>query len=454
MQGQMRYYEESPVFDAYTRFDTATGRLTAVSSGEFFKVLSTTGHRAVGTAAGIDRYDAGSVTVFRGETSPSRTRFPRRVYFQITRNCNLQCPYCFLKARGGLPHVPTEAALDAATFLGCNGLTEVRLTGGEPTTHPDFFRILDAFRERGVYVSVATNGVLNRRTLDALAERQHLWVICSLDGKQQTHNAYRPGTFARILTNLKYLKRKQPDLRLRLTSVLTRRNKEEIRDLAEAARVVDAESVTVIPLRPQLRDPAIQADMITASEFRRVLEQISRVTRELGVRMTTTLATDYEAAIYQDPIVRKRGACAAGREATNLDYDADRECFIVYGCSYSPASDLEAPRAIRRPFLAGEFARHQIDDFLKIWQDDTAWAIYRDPGFKAAECRACTYFQQQQCVGSCPIQNVDYSMLDSDADVLDQLKRQLSQTAEWYCYQRILQASFRQACVKREQGVG
>jgi len=108
-----------------------------------------------------------------------------------------------------------------ASFLGRNGLTEVRLTGGEPTTHPNFFHIVDAFREQEVYVSVATNGLLSRRTLDALAERQHLWVICSVDGKQETHDAYRSGSFDRVVANLKYLKQKQPEIRLRLTAVLT-----------------------------------------------------------------------------------------------------------------------------------------------------------------------------------------------------------------------------------------
>ena len=439
MRGQLRFYEESPAFDAFTRFDTASGRLTAVTPSEFRRALAEALRCPTATAAGIERYDADGVTVFRGEMSAHRTRFPRRVYFQITRNCNLECPYCFLKSRPGLPHVPTEAVLQMASFLGQNGLTEVRLTGGEPTTHPDFLRIVDSFRERDVYVSVATNGLLSRRMLDALAERPNLWIICSVDGKQETHDAYRPDSFARIVANLKYLKQKQPAIRLRLTTVLTRRNRDEIRDLAETARTVDAESITLIPLRPQLRDAAVRADMLSAREFRQVLEQMVRVTDELGVRMTTTLATDHESSMHQDPIVRKRGACAAGREATNLDYDAARGVFIVYGCSYSPASDLEAPPSIRRPFLAGEFPPERVDDFLSIWRDDTAWSLYRDPAFKALECRTCSYYRRRQCVGSCPIQNVDYSAIDADADVLGQLRDQLSATAEWYCYQRIVE---------------
>jgi MoaA/NifB/PqqE/SkfB family radical SAM enzyme len=437
MSHRFRFYEEAPIFDAFTRFDTETGHLTAISEGEFRRAQAGSCRATAETAPGIARSESEDRAVFCGETSPRRTRFPRRVYFQITRHCNLSCPYCYLKSGPGEAHVPTPAVIGIAAFLARNGLAEVRLTGGEPTSHPDFFEIVDAFRDQGVFVSVATNGLLARRTLDALAERPGLWVICSVDGDAATHDAYRRGTFARVVANLGYLKQRSPTQRLRLTTVLTRRNQHQIRALAETACAVGAESVTVIPLRPQLRDPALRADMITAGEFRGVLAQIAAVTRELGVRMTTTLATDYEASIHPDPLVRKRSACAAGREATNLDYDACRGVFLVYGCSYSPAPDLQAPAAVRRPFLAGEFAPGREEEFFRIWRDDGAWAIYREPAFKAAVCQACSYYLNQQCVGSCPIQNVDYASLKADQNILDQLRCQLSQTAEWYCYQGI-----------------
>lgn len=435
--GQLRYYREDPIFDAYACFDTAAGRLTAVTTDEFARAAATANRRTAGTADGIERSDGPGVTVFTGTTRETSTRFPRRIYFQITRNCNLRCPYCFLKSRPGLPHVPAEAVLPMAAFLGHSGLMEVRLTGGEPTTHPDFFAILDEFRARDVYVSVATNGLLSQQVLDGLAERQNLWLICSVDGNRETHNRYRPDLFDRIMGNLRYLKQKSPAIRLRLTAVLTRRNKDQIRDLAEIARAVDAESVTVIPLRPQVRDPSVKDEMVTAAEFRRVLEAMVEASEQLGVRMTTTLATDFESRIHPDPIVRKRGASAAGREATNLDYDVGRGTFLVYGCSYSPAPDLDSPAAIRRPFLAGEFPADRPEELLRVWRDDAAWAIYRDNSFKSADCQQCGYYTRLQCVGSCPIQNVDYESIDVDADVVEQLRTQLSQTAGWYCYKRL-----------------
>ena len=436
MSGSLKFYQEHPIFDACTRFDPATGKLTAIDQNELNQVVSKC-HAAGTDINGIQRYESEGVTVFSGDIFRTRTRFPRRVYFQITRNCNLECSYCFLKSRRGLPHVPVDAVDRLVRFLGRHGLMEVRLTGGEPTTHPSFLHILDAFRENGIYVSVATNGMVSQRTLDALAEREHLWIICSVDGNRETHDTYRPNTFNRIVSNLRYLKERSPTVRLRLTTVLTKRNKGQIRDIARIAKSVDAESITVIPLRPQVRNPSVLAEMVTAQEFLQVLEEIVSAVDEVGVPITTTLATRYEARIHKDPIVRKRAACAAGREATNIDFDSEKQTFMVYGCSYSPAPDVDSPPAIRKPFIAGEFPAHSVEQFLTIWQDDSAWTIYRNEGFKAAECHACHYYTQQQCVGSCPIQNIDYGAIKADADVLAQLRSQLSRTMEWYCYKEI-----------------
>lgn len=435
----IRIYREHPEFGQYTRFDTTVGRLEDITQMEFEAVLSAGQVEPTTGGDPIVRVETGEAAVFTGETPATHTRFPRRIYFQITRNCNLTCPYCFLSSGPGKPHVPLAAVKDVAAFTGRCGLTEVRLTGGEPTTHPDFFEIVDAFQANNVYVSVATNGVLSERVLEGLAARENLWLICSIDGDRETHNRYRPGTYDTIVGNLRRLRSRRASLRLRLTTVLTTANMNQVRKLGELTQSLGAESITIIPLRPQTRDLAASAEMVTAGQFRKVIEDMVAVMDETGVRMTTTLATDMEDYIHKDPIVRKRSSCAAGREAANLDYDARTGRFLVYGCSYSPAGDLDAEPEMRRPFLAGEFPADGVSDFLDIWRDERAWAIYRDPAFKWSQCHDCEYFKSHRCVGSCPIQNVDYSALNLDGDVLDQLKHQFVRTGEWYCYAKIFQ---------------
>jgi len=434
----LKLYKEHPEFDEFTKFDTETGKLLAITKTEFDSFLPKDFHEKPTREEPVQRIQTKNATIFTGETPETHTRFPRRIYFQITRYCNLECPTCFIKAGKDGAHIPTNAVMDIAEFMAQKGLIEVRLTGGEPTLHPNFLDILHKFQEENVYVSVATNGMMNQRTLDALCEEKNLWVICSIDGNRETHNSYRPDTFDRIVKNLRYLKSRNPETRLRLTTVLTRENKGQMYELGELTKSLGAESITVIPLRPQVRDPRVKYDMVTAEEFREVIENLVRTKEELGIRVTTTIETDYKKKIYADPVFRKRSSCAAGREGTNLDYDAERQEFVVYGCSYSLAVDLKADPKLRKPFLAGTFPIQNVSRFLDIWRDESAWTIFRDLSLKSEDCTGCEYFTKHQCVGSCPIQNLDYSSLDVSGDMLAQLREQIQHTSEWYCYKKIV----------------
>jgi uncharacterized radical SAM superfamily Fe-S cluster-containing enzyme len=82
---------------------------------------------------------------------------------EITDNCNLRCPVCF--ADSG-PHrlqhksfATVERMLDAV--VANEGAPDVvQISGGEPTLHPEFFRILDAARSRPIrHLMVNTNGI-------------------------------------------------------------------------------------------------------------------------------------------------------------------------------------------------------------------------------------------------------------------------------------------------------
>ena len=82
---------------------------------------------------------------------------------EVTDHCNLACPVCY--ADSG-PHRPQhrslatiEVMLDA--IVANEGEPDVvQISGGEPTTHPEFFAILDAARRRPIrHLMVNTNGL-------------------------------------------------------------------------------------------------------------------------------------------------------------------------------------------------------------------------------------------------------------------------------------------------------
>lgn len=96
---------------------------------------------------------------------------------EITDNCNLRCPVCFADSgphrTQHKPFEVIERMLDAVVRN--EGTADVvQLSGGEPTLHPDFFRIVAAARSRPIrHLMVNTNGIriaLDRDFVARLAE--------------------------------------------------------------------------------------------------------------------------------------------------------------------------------------------------------------------------------------------------------------------------------------------
>ena len=81
---------------------------------------------------------------------------------ELTSSCNLNCPMCFASSGPQGKHLSFDAVCRAIDRLvEVEGRAEVlQLSGGEPTIHPDFLRILQyAYSQPIDYVMINTNGV-------------------------------------------------------------------------------------------------------------------------------------------------------------------------------------------------------------------------------------------------------------------------------------------------------
>jgi uncharacterized radical SAM superfamily Fe-S cluster-containing enzyme len=82
---------------------------------------------------------------------------------EITDVCNLNCPICYAgSGTHRTTHRPLEQVERMLDMIVRNEKEPdiVQISGGEPTTHPDFFAILDACRQRPIkHLMVNTNGV-------------------------------------------------------------------------------------------------------------------------------------------------------------------------------------------------------------------------------------------------------------------------------------------------------
>jgi MoaA/NifB/PqqE/SkfB family radical SAM enzyme len=133
---------------------------------------------------------------------------PARLTVELTNVCNLHCSYC-LRDEDALYHSPANFfpvelfARVASQAHECMGIKHVMFTGGEPTIHPDFAKIIGAVAGQGLQCSFVTNGWHFDRVWPLLqAHRETVThVSFSLDGvTRESHDRWRgAGSFDRVV---------------------------------------------------------------------------------------------------------------------------------------------------------------------------------------------------------------------------------------------------------------
>lgn len=153
------------------------------------------------------------------------------VLVELTYRCNLDCTFCYNDvAKKGKPLTLSqyEAMFDD---LAAMSVLTVILSGGEPLSHPQFFEIGRAARDRGFVVRIKSNGhalggELARRLKD---EVDPFLVEVSLHGATaETHDRQTrvPGSFDRLIANIRSMR--ELGLRVKANSALTRWNEGEL----------------------------------------------------------------------------------------------------------------------------------------------------------------------------------------------------------------------------------
>jgi SynChlorMet cassette radical SAM/SPASM protein ScmF len=120
-------------------------------------------------------------------------------------SCNLACRHCWIaptyQGNGGNGrHINLEHVRKAIREARPLGLQSVKLTGGEPTLHPQFRQLVSLIAEAGLRITIETNGTLIDAGLAAFLKQEPLvsFISVSVDGATaETHDALRgvPGSY-------------------------------------------------------------------------------------------------------------------------------------------------------------------------------------------------------------------------------------------------------------------
>ncbi len=146
--------------------------------------------------------------------------------FEITPRCNLACRMCYVRLskeqvmeRGG--ELSTETWKSYIADAIDQGMLLMLLTGGEPMLRPDFSDIYEFSHERGVLISINTNGtMLTKEHLDLFAKMPPLRINMSLYGASETTYGDLCGdgdAFNRVVSAIKMLRGIGIDVKLNHT---------------------------------------------------------------------------------------------------------------------------------------------------------------------------------------------------------------------------------------------
>ncbi len=304
------------------------------------------------------------------------------IYFTITRECNLNCPYCYagLEEREGKRITVERASRILEMIRQVNPSCLIVITGGEPLTHPQFFQILEETRKKEFAVTLLTNGTL----LDgALASRlagygnlRHVQV--SLDGMtERVHALTRGNSMAAALNAVGHLASHK--ISFSIAPTLHEQNLHEAPDLAAFAvrsgGYFTPNHLIVLPGKAE-HGLTLSNDSLT-----RALARIGlRLLDECGEKGFGKMTPPFLKPIDDRDGCRSQGVCGIGRNIVDIDWNGD-----VYPCNILREDKL----------LLGNLFR---DGFGAIFQRSEAMKL-RARACQISRCSTCLFVST--CAGGC-----------------------------------------------------
>jgi len=317
-------------------------------------------------------------------------------YVYLTEGCNLACQHCWLSPTFQ-PHGGTGGHLDYDLFaLAIEqglplGLNRVKLTGGEPLLHPDFIRMVDLLKEKGLGLNIETNGTLLTPSLARyLKDKSSLHLISvSLDGAvPETHDAFRgvEGSFEQACQGLRYLV--EVGYRPQVIMSLHGGNVNEMEGLLQLAEGLGAGSVKFNLVQPSGRGELMTKRGQTL-DIQRLVELGRWVETDLQKRASIGLFYDWPLAFY------------SLKSLLTLD---GFSCNIFSILGVLPTGHL-AMCGIGTQVPELVYGQLGQDDVFTVWTTHPILADLRRNLVAQLEgiCGAC--LMRERCLGTCVAQN-------------------------------------------------
>lgn len=321
------------------------------------------------------------------------------LYIYVAGGCNLACRHCYITPRfyandsDGLRNglfIKLEHVRKAIQESIPMGLASVKLTGGEPTIHPQFKDLLSLIHDFGISINIETNGMLID---DDLAEHMRAtqvgFISVSLDGaKAETHEFMRgvPGSFNRAVNGIRSLVK--AGFRPQMICTLHQGNVAEIEEVIALAQNLGCGSMKFNIVQRMGRGERFAEEH--GLDVARTLEVARYIERDIAARAGFSVVVDVPIAFHL---------------ITTMNHDRCGRCAVqnILGLLSSGELSLCGVGEVTNDLVYGHIERDTIGD---VWVNSPGLQLLREqvPAQLEGICAECIH--ADHCLGHCVAQNL------------------------------------------------
>ncbi|EEB74514.1 radical SAM/SPASM domain-containing protein [Thermococcus sp. AM4] len=344
-----------------------------------------------------------------GVTVPQRLAGPFLIVWNFTNMCNFRCQHCYQRADKPLAsELSLEEKLMLVDQLDKAGVAAVAISGGEPTIHPHFLRIVKELSSRGIHTSVATNGwtFAKKEELEKAVKAGIKYVEVSVDSaKPEKHDKFRgiPGAWEHAVKALENAV--ELGISHGMATIMDKETYQEIDDILDLAESIGVRRVIFFNLVPTGRAEDMVKVDLSPEEREEFMKEVYRQMKKRKLEILTTApqyarvtllmsqgksVTPAHFYIGENNSVKTLaefiGGCGAGRIYAGIEPDG-----TVVPCVFLP---LPVGNVRHRPFK-------------EIWENSRIFNLLRDRDSWEGQCGRCPY---KYICGGCRARAYHYTL--------------------------------------------
>ena len=344
-----------------------------------------------------------------GLTVPQRYTAPMFPVWNITRACNLTCRHCYQNARRkpDSDELTTDEKLGLIDQMGEEFVPFVAFAGGEPLVAPDLWKVLERCRQRGIHVTLATNGTLLTPEMCARLKAANVkYVEVSLDSiDPEVHNAFRgqPKSWERTVQGIRNCV--ASGIKTGMATCFTRHTAHKVDDTIQFALDLGCKTFSHFNFIPVGRGKEIMEEDLTPGQRELLLRRLQEHLTAGKITIVSTAPQFGRSCITYGP---EEGLFATGHAGRGPGKKTMVLSRYIGGCGTGRCYCAIQPNGIITPCVyisdikVGDVRRRSFHD---IWNNEL-FDTLSDREDRGDHCGVCTY--QSYC-GGCRARALAYT---------------------------------------------